>query len=194
MLWYCCQPVAVSDATSDDYWKHGASAFQNGTPNSIHSYAQKPPEITPACESFQNQPNPTFSQVPAAQYPTSYQVSQSHQTSFQTVPQPPEFLYPQKASNIQIPTNPRIAPNVSMSLSKTTKDNSMTSTAARPAYISVPVQKPNEKEEAESMLKVSIPFFYSKHQRVYAECNAVFLLTHLVALHIQLALQAITSI
>ncbi|KAL8533374.1 hypothetical protein ACS0TY_009673 [Phlomoides rotata] len=159
------QPVAVSDATSDGYWKHGASAFQIETPNSMHSHAQKPSEVTPACESFQNQQNSTFSQVSTTLYPTSYQVSQSHQTSYQTVTQPPELLDPRKAS-MQIPTNPRIASNLSTSLSKTTKDNCMTSTAARPAYISVPMQKPNEKEEAEPMFK---PGTFPKSLRGYVE-------------------------
>ncbi|KAI3470683.1 hypothetical protein Pfo_027346 [Paulownia fortunei] len=172
------QPVAVSGSTTEGYWKHGASAFQNDLPNSVQPHAQKPPEVMPAYESFQNQQNSTFSQGSTALYPASYQVSQSHhQSSYQTVSQPPEPLDSRKASKLQIPTNPRIASNLPLSLSKTDKDNSktdkdnsMTSTAAKPAYISIPMQKPNEKvtshEEADSMLK---PGMFPKSLRGYVE-------------------------
>ncbi|KAL6580819.1 hypothetical protein OROMI_006742 [Orobanche minor] len=65
------QPIGVSGSTPD--WKHGVSTFQNDRPNSVPPYAQKPPEVVPAYESFQNQQNLTFSQGSTAVYPASYQ-------------------------------------------------------------------------------------------------------------------------
>ncbi|KAH6761965.1 SAC3/GANP/Nin1/mts3/eIF-3 p25 family [Perilla frutescens var. hirtella] len=167
------QPVAVSESTPDGYWKHGTHAFQNDPPNSVQPHAQKPLEVIPpipAYESFQNQQNSTYSQVSTALYPGTYQVSQSHQTSFQTLPPPPEPLDSRKTSKLQIPTNPRIASNLSLGVSKPNKDNSMATTAAKPAYISVAMQKPNEKvvpqEEADSMLK---PGMFPNSLRGYVE-------------------------
>lgn len=157
VLWFCCQPVAVSGITPEGYWRHDASAFQNDLPNSIQSHLQKPSEMIPTYEGSQNQQNSTFSQGSSDLYPATYQVSQSNKSSFQTVLQPPELLASRGASKLQIPTNPRIASNLSLGLSKTEKDSSMTS-AGKPAYISVPVQKANEQvmpeKEADSMLKV----------------------------------------
>lgn len=159
ILWFCCQPVAVSESTPDGYWKHGAPASLNDPPNTVQTLAQKPLEAIPAYESYQNQQNSTYSQVSTALYPAPYHVSQSHQTSFQTLPPPPEPLDSRKTSKLQIPTNPRIASNLSMSTLKPNKDSSTATTAAKPAYINVATQKPNEKvvphEEADSMLKVS---------------------------------------
>ncbi|GFQ06436.1 leukocyte receptor cluster member 8 homolog [Phtheirospermum japonicum] len=161
------QPVGVSGSTPD--WQHGASAFQNDAPNSVQPHAQKPPEVIPAHENFQNQQNSTFSQGSTAPYPASYQVSQSLQ-SFQTVMQPSEPLDSHKASKLQIPTNPRIASNVPLSLLRNEKDSSVSSGNAKPAYISVPFQKPDEKvtshDEADAMLK---PGMFPKSLRGYVE-------------------------
>ena len=59
---------------------------------------------------------------------------------------------------MQIPTNPRIASNLALGLSKTDKDGSMTNAAAKPAYISVSMPKPNNEvlsnDTTISMLKV----------------------------------------
>lgn len=154
--------MAASESTPDGYWKHGTPAFQNDPQNFLQPHAQKPPEVIPAYENFQNQQNSTYSQVSTAPYPASYQVSQSYQTTFQTLPPPPEPLDSRKTSKLQIPTNPRIAPILSMSVLKPNKDNSM-STAVKPAYISVATQQSNEKvsskEEADSMLKVSTIYY-----------------------------------
>ncbi|KAL8051472.1 hypothetical protein ABFX02_06G150200 [Erythranthe guttata] len=194
------QPVAVSGNTPEAYWTHGTSASQHDLPNSIQSHVPKPPEIMPAYDSSQNQQNSTFSQgssvlYPASYqvahgpyessqnqqnstfsqgssvlYPASYQVSQGQQSSFQAVSQPPEPLDPRKANKLQIPTNPRIASNLSLGLLKTEKDSSMTSTTIKPSYVSVLMQKPNEKamshEEADSVLK---PGTFPKSLRGYVE-------------------------
>ncbi|KAK4406155.1 SAC3 family protein A [Sesamum angolense] len=138
-------PVAVSGSAPDGYWKHGASALQNDLPNSVEQLAQKPPDVTPAHESFQNQQTSTFSQGSTALYSASYQVSQIPQSSFQTGLQASEPLDSRRASKLQIPTNPRIASNLPSSISKPDKDSSMSSTGAKPAYVSVIMQKPNEK-------------------------------------------------
>lgn len=155
--------MAVGESTTDGYWKHGTPAFQNDPQNFLQPHAQKPPEVHPAYENFQNQQNSTYSQVSTAPpYPASYQVSQNYQASFQTLPPPPQPLDSRKTSKLQIPTNPRIAPNLSTNVLKPNKDNSTTSTV-KPAYISVAAQQPNEKftsqEEADSMLKVSTIYY-----------------------------------
>ncbi|PIN03480.1 Leucine permease transcriptional regulator [Handroanthus impetiginosus] len=165
------QPIAVSGGAPEGYWKHGASAFQNDLPNSVQSHVQKPQEVNPVYESFQNQQNSTVSQGSNAPYPASYQISQSLQSSFQTVSQLPETLDSRKAGKLQIHTNPRIASNLPLSLPpKTDKDMSVTSAAAKPAYIAVPMQRSNEKvmshEESDSMLK---PGMFPKSLRGYVE-------------------------
>ncbi|XP_057789186.1 SAC3 family protein A isoform X2 [Salvia miltiorrhiza] len=174
------QPVAVSESTSDGYWKHGTPAFQNDPSNFLQPHAQKPPEVISAYENFQNQQNSTYSQVSTspypASYPASYQVSQSHQTSFQTLPPPPEPLDSRKTSKLQIPTNPRIAPNLSMSVSKPNKDNPATTTAVKPAYISVATQQPNEKvvpqEEADGLKPAVFPNSLRGYvERALARCK-----------------------
>ncbi|XP_011091492.1 SAC3 family protein A isoform X1 [Sesamum indicum] len=164
------QPVAVSGSAPEGYWKHGASALQNDLPNSVEPHAQKPPEVTPAHESFQNQQTSTFSQGSTALYPASCQFSQIQQSSFQAGLQPSEPLDSRRASKLQIPTNPRIASNLPSSISKSDKDSSMTSTGAKPAYVSVIMQNPNQKvasyEEDDSMLK---PGMFPKSLRGYVE-------------------------
>ncbi|KAK6145309.1 hypothetical protein DH2020_022129 [Rehmannia glutinosa] len=166
----CSEDDPISGNTPEGYWKHGASAFQHDPPNAVQPHAQKPQDVIPAYESSQNQQSSTFSQGSTALYPASYQVSQSHPSSFQAVSQPCEPLDSRKASKLQIPTNPRIASNLPSSQSKIDKDGSMTSAAAKPAYISVPMQKPNAKviphEEADPMLK---PVMFPKSLRGYVE-------------------------
>ncbi|KAG8390019.1 hypothetical protein BUALT_Bualt01G0039700 [Buddleja alternifolia] len=164
------QPVAVSGNTPEGYWKHGASVSQNDPPNSVQPHAQQPPEVVLTYESFQNQQNSSFGRGSTALYPDYYQVSQSHQSSFQTVSQPPEPLDSRKASKLQIPTNPRIAAIIPLGLTKTDKDSSRSSTVAKPAYISVPMQKPNEKvmshDDNDSMVKAGT---FPKSLRGYVE-------------------------
>ncbi|XP_047954158.1 SAC3 family protein A [Salvia hispanica] len=164
------QPVAVSESTPDGYWKHGTPAFQNDPSNILQPHAQKPPEVISAYENFQNQQNSTYAQVSTSLYAAPYQVSQGHHASFQTLPPPPEPLDSRKTGKMQIPTNPRIAPNLSTSVSKPNKDNLTTNTFVKPAYISVAMQQPNEKvvsqEEADPTLK---PAVFPKSLRGYVE-------------------------
>ncbi|XP_042013471.1 SAC3 family protein A-like [Salvia splendens] len=164
------QPVAVSETTPDGYWKHATPAFQNDPSNILQPHAQKPPEVISAYENFQNQQNSTYAQASTSLYPAPYQVSQGHHASFQTLPPPPEPLDSRKTGKMQIPTNPRIAPNLSTTVSKPNKDNLTTNTIVKPAYISVAMQQPNEKavsqEEADPALK---PAVFPKSLRGYVE-------------------------
>ncbi|KAK4480465.1 hypothetical protein RD792_013538 [Penstemon davidsonii] len=163
------QPVTVNGSIPEGYWKHGSSVLQNDLPNTVQPHIRKTPDVIPMYANFQNQQNSTFSQGSMEMYPASYQVSQSHQSSSQTVPQPPEHFDSRKASKLQIPTNPRIAilPLVSQ---KCDKESSMTSAVVKPAYISVGVPMPNAKvashDEADSMLK---PGTFPKSLRGYVE-------------------------
>lgn len=165
ILWFCCQPVAVSESTPDGYWKHGTPAIQNDPSNILQPHAQKPPEVISAYENFQNQQNSTYAQASTSLYAAPYHVSQSHHTSFQTLPPPPEPLDSRKTGKMQIPTNPRIAPNLSTIVSKPNKDNITTTTSVKPAYISVAMQQPNDRvvsqEEADPTLKVSTIYYVS---------------------------------
>lgn len=106
-------------------------------------------------DSFQEQQK-TAPQGPNSQYPAAYQVAQSYQSPLQTLPS----LDTRRVSKLQIPTNPRIASNLALGLSKTDKDGSTTSAAAKPAYISVSMPKPNDKvltnDAADSILKVRL--------------------------------------
>ncbi|PIN19223.1 hypothetical protein CDL12_08096 [Handroanthus impetiginosus] len=167
---------SISGGAPEGYWKHRASAFQNDLPNSVQSHVQKPQEVNPVYESFQNQQNSTVSQGSNAPYPASYQVSQSLQSSFQTVSQLPETLDSRNAGKLQIHTNPRIASNLPLSLPpKTDKDMSVTSAAAKPAYIVVPMQRSNEKvmshEESDFMLKRALARCKNDKQKI--TCQAI---------------------
>ncbi|KAL3838110.1 hypothetical protein ACJIZ3_022701 [Penstemon smallii] len=169
MVFYC-QPVTVNGSIPEGYWKHGSSVLQNDLPNTVQPHIQKTPDVIPMYANFQNQHNSTFSQGSMEMYPASYQVSQSHQSSSQTVPQPPEHFDSRKACKLQIPTNPRIASILPLGSQKSDKESSMTSAVVKPAYISVGVPTPNAKvashDEADSMLK---PGTFPKSLRGYVE-------------------------
>lgn len=59
---------------------------------------------------------------------------------------------------MQIPTNPRIATNLALGLSKIDKDNSVSSATAKPLYVSVAAPKTSNEVSshvgADSVLKV----------------------------------------
>ncbi|XP_012073414.1 SAC3 family protein A isoform X2 [Jatropha curcas] len=94
-------------------------------------------------------------------------VPQSYQSPVQTVPS----LDTRRVSKLQIPTNPRIASNLALGLSKPEKDGSAIATAvAKPAYIAVSMPKPNDKvlsnDAADSILK---PGMFPNSLRFYVE-------------------------
>lgn len=115
--------------------------------------------------SFQDQQKPECPQGPNLQYPATYQVQQNYHSSLPTVPQTVIPLESQSVSKMQIPTNPRIASNLTLGLPKTDKDSSTGSAATKPAYISVPLSKPNDivssHAAADSILKVSYVLCFS---------------------------------
>ncbi|XP_073017293.1 SAC3 family protein A [Primulina eburnea] len=163
------QPVTASGGHTESYRKHGDLIIQNDPRNSFQLQVPNTLGIVPTYESFQNKQNSTFSQDATTQYP-SYEVSQSHHVSSQPVSQPLESLDARRVNKMQIPNNPRIASNLPSSVPKADKDNSTISAAAKPAYIGVSVQKPNEKvlthDAADSMLK---PGMFPKSLRGYVE-------------------------
>ena len=115
-------------------------------------------DSNPTYQSFQDQQKSACPQGPNGQYPATHQVLQSYPSSLQTVPQNIPPLDTHRVSKLQIPTNPRIASNLALGLPNTNKDGSTTSAAAKPAYISVSLPKPNDTvvshDVADSILKV----------------------------------------
>ncbi|KAJ6720348.1 LEUKOCYTE RECEPTOR CLUSTER MEMBER 8 [Salix viminalis] len=71
----------------------------------------------------------------------NHHVTQSYQSPLPNAPS----LDTRRVNMMQIPTNPRIASNLALGLSKTDKDGSTTDAAVKPAYISVSMPKPNNK-------------------------------------------------
>ena len=105
-------------------------------------------------DNFQDQQQHNAPQGPNSQFPAAHQVTQSYQSPLPNAPS----LDTRRVNMMQIPTNPRIASNLALGLSKTDKDGSTTDAAAKPAYISVSMPKPNNKvlsnDTTISMLKV----------------------------------------
>jgi hypothetical protein len=150
-----CQPAAGISGANDGYWHHGAPSSQILHTSPMQPQSQKSLDPKTSYDSFQDQQQTAYSQVPNVQYPANNQVPQSYQSPVQTVPS----LDTRRVSKLQIPTNPRIASNLTFGFSKTDKDSSTTSAAAKPAYISVNVSPmPDEKvlsnSAADSILKV----------------------------------------
>ncbi|XP_043701019.1 SAC3 family protein A-like isoform X7 [Telopea speciosissima] len=152
----------AGDVTGDAYnvhWKHGTSGFQSHV-NPVPSYFQKPLDQNPLpYDSSRDQQKIACPQGSNLQYSVTNQVSQNqvpqnYQPPLQTFPS----LDTRRVSNLQIPTNPRIASNLGLSLPKTDKDSSTTNAATKPAYIGVSMPKSNNKvpshEDADSMLKM----------------------------------------
>lgn len=152
------QPGAPSIESRDNYWKLGAPNSQNHYASVPQQpYPQNHTDIRPSYgNGYQDQPS-TMHQVPHVyQSPlqTAHHVPQNYQPSLQTG----SSLGVRRTTNLQIPTNPRIASNVALGLPKT--DNSSTiASAAKPAYVSVSQRKPHDKvsshDAADSILKVS---------------------------------------
>ncbi|KZV26113.1 leukocyte receptor cluster member 8 [Dorcoceras hygrometricum] len=159
------QPVTSSGSNAESYRIHGDSVIQNDPRNSLQMQVPNISGTVPTYESFQNKQNSTFSQDATTLY-TSYQVHASSQPASQ----PLESLDARRVNKMQIPNNPRIASNLPLSVPKADKDNSMIGATAKPAYIGVSVQKPNEKvlthDASDSMLK---PGMFPKSLRGYVE-------------------------
>ncbi|KAL0539282.1 hypothetical protein IC582_023478 [Cucumis melo] len=156
------QPGAVSSGNHDGYWKHGAPNSQVHLTNATQPHFEKPLDLKNSYDSFQDQQKSAGPQGPNLQYP-AHLASQSYQLPSQSV-SPVEA----RRTKLQIPTNPRIASN--LSILKTSKDSSTADAPVQPAYVSVSLPKPNEKElsndTTESALK---PGMFPKSLRGYVE-------------------------
>lgn len=136
------QPSAAVNNVQESYWKQGNQGYQNYHVTPMQPGFQKPVDISPVSGSFQNQQRPEAPQRPNVQYTASHQVAQTYQ-----LPGPPSQMAPQTAvpfdsnrviNKVQIPTNPRISPNLPKN------NNASTIGATKPAYVSVSLPKPNE--------------------------------------------------
>lgn len=180
LICFIRQSGSVVSGAYDGYWKHGAPTAQIHNTSPAQPHFQKPLEQKSSYDSFQDQQKTACPQGPSLQYPASHQVShlsqspqvphlsqlpqvpqlnpvpQTYQSPVQTAPS----LDTRRVNKLQIPTNPRIASNLTFGITKTDKDSSTISAAAKPAYVSVSLPKPNEKTPsstgADSMLKVRI--------------------------------------
>lgn len=167
-LAFSCQPAAGISSASDAYWQHGAPSSQIHITSPMQPQSQKPLDPKTSYDSFLDQQKAAYSQGHNLQYPATHQVPQSYQSpANQQVPQSyqsPAQIVPssdtRRVSKLQIPTNPRIASNLTFGLPKTDKDSSTAGAAVKPAYISVSQPKANEKvssnDAADSMLKVRL--------------------------------------
>ncbi|XP_052187850.1 SAC3 family protein A isoform X2 [Diospyros lotus] len=164
------QAGAVITGGHDSYWTSIAPGFQNHNASAQQPQFQKPLDLNPTYQSFQDQQMTVGPQGPNMQYPATHQVTQSYQSSLQTVPKTVPPLDSRRVSKVQIPTNPRIASNLALGITKTNKDSSATSAAAKPAYVAVTMPTINDKilshDGAESILK---PGMFPKSLRGYVE-------------------------
>ncbi|XP_062154759.1 SAC3 family protein A isoform X2 [Alnus glutinosa] len=159
------QPAAGISGANDGYWQHGAPSSQIHHTSPMQPQSQKSLDPKTSYDSFQDQQQTAYSQGPNVQYPATHQVPQSYQSPVQTVPS----LDTRRVSKLQIPTNPRIASNLTFGFPKTDKDSSTTGAAAKPAYISVspmPDEKVLSNSAADSILK---PGMFPRSLRGYVE-------------------------
>lgn len=147
----CDQPGAVTYGAHDGYWKHGAQSSQITNNNTIQPNYQTPLDLKSSYDKFQDQQNTASSQGSNLQFPSPQQVTSTPVHAAQS-------LDARRVSTLQIPTNPRIAPNLAPGLPKAEKGSSLNSAAPKPAYISVSLPKQPDKvpsnDAVNSILKV----------------------------------------
>ncbi|KAJ6350158.1 hypothetical protein OIU78_006349 [Salix suchowensis] len=152
-------------SSAHDGWKQGTPSFQNHHASPTQPHFQISLESKASHDNIQEQQK-NAPQTPHSQFPAAHQMTQSYQSTLQNAPS----LDTRRVSRIQIPTNPRIASNLALGLSKTDKDGPTNSAAAKPAYISVSMPKPNDKvlsnDATNSMLK---PGMFPNSLRRYVE-------------------------
>ncbi|KAG5239775.1 leukocyte receptor cluster member [Salix suchowensis] len=140
-------------SSAHDGWKQGTPSFQNHHASPTQPHFQISLESKASHDNIQEQQK-NAPQTPNSQFPAAHQMTQNTR----------------RVSRIQIPTNPRIASNLALGLSKTDKDGPTNSAAAKPAYISVSMPKPNDKvlsnDATNSMLK---PGMFPNSLRRYVE-------------------------
>ncbi|KAF9674811.1 hypothetical protein SADUNF_Sadunf10G0165800 [Salix dunnii] len=133
--------TSATISTAHDGWKQGVPSFQNHHASPMQPNFQYSLDSKASYDNFQDQQQQTAPQGPNSQFPAAHQVTQSYQSPLPNAPS----LDTRRVNMMQIPTNPRIASNLALGLSKTDKDGSMTDAAAKPAYISISMPKPNNK-------------------------------------------------
>ncbi|KAL5569181.1 hypothetical protein UlMin_025756 [Ulmus minor] len=169
------QSTAVVNGAQDGYWRYVAPTSQIHHTSTMQPHIQKPLDQQSSYNSYQDQQSsynsyqnqqkasyppqassfqypaphqvssvPSSSQGPSIQYPAPNQVPPAPQT-YQQSSQSVQSLDTQRVGKLQIPTNPRIASNLPVSLPKADKDSSTSGATAKPAYISVSLPKLNEK-------------------------------------------------
>lgn len=153
-LFFCNQPAAaVTYGAHDGYWKHGAQNSQIHQNNTIQPNYQNPLDLKSSYDKFQDQ------QKTAPSLGTDLQFHSLQQVTPTPMPTAPS-IDTRRVSKMQIPTNPRIASNLTFGLPKTEKESSTNSAPPKPAYISVSLPKPTEKvpsnDAVNSILKVRL--------------------------------------
>ncbi|CAJ1977744.1 unnamed protein product [Sphenostylis stenocarpa] len=164
------QPAAINSGDHDGYWKHGPQSSQIQQTNPIQPNYQSPLDLKSSYDTFQDQQKTVSSQgtnlylPPPPPLPLPSQ--QVNLAPVQSAPSPDA----KRVSKLQIPTNPRIASNLTFGQPKVEKDSSTISSAPKPAYIAVSLPKPTEKvssnDAANSILK---PGMFPKSLRGYVE-------------------------
>jgi hypothetical protein len=150
------QPAAVNSGDHDGYWKHGAqTSSQIHQTNPIQPNYQSHLDLNSSYDKFQDQQTTVSSQGTNFYLPPPPPPPQQvHAAPVQSAPP----LDTKRVNMLQIPTNPRIASNLTFEQPKTEKDSSTSSATLKPAYIAVSLPKPTEKvssnDAANSILKV----------------------------------------
>ncbi|WJX15480.1 hypothetical protein P8452_05619 [Trifolium repens] len=162
------QPAAVNSGDHDGYWKHGAqTSSQIHQTNPIQPNYQSHLDLNSSYDKFQD-PQTTVSSQGTNFYlpPPPPPPQQVHAAPVQSAPP----LDTKRVNMLQIPTNPRIASNLTFEQPKIEKDSSTSSATLKPAYIAVSLPKPTEKvssnDAANSILK---PGMFPKSLRGYVE-------------------------
>ncbi|GAB2276684.1 hypothetical protein Dimus_011400 [Dionaea muscipula] len=156
----------------DGYLNQGAQSFQNYHSSMAQSNFQQPLDTKPVYPNFTE---PQQSPLPQGLSPHYASIHQGPQT-YQPLPPPPP-IDTRRVSKLQIPTNPRIASNLALGLTKTDKGSSPTPAAAKPAYVSVSFPKPKDKrlpdDASNSVLKPGTfpPSLRGYVERALARCK-----------------------
>uniref|UniRef100_A0A7N0UCR1 PCI domain-containing protein n=1 Tax=Kalanchoe fedtschenkoi TaxID=63787 RepID=A0A7N0UCR1_KALFE len=154
----------VGSGVQDTYWQQAMPGFPNQHVRPHVDY-QKHTDTNPSYNSFQDPQKIVTAQGTNSQYMFVQQVPPNYQPPKQTVPS----VDARTVSNIQIPTNPRIASNLPFT-PKINKDHPTTASTAKPAYISVSAPKSNEKPVTHNVADSSIkPGIFPKSLRGYVE-------------------------
>ncbi|MQM09122.1 hypothetical protein Taro_041989 [Colocasia esculenta] len=154
-------------------WQNGPLVFANNHHASqTHSHFQKSLDSTPIPGvSMEEQANTVYTNQSTAPFLSTNQVPQNFQQTSQAV----SILDTVRVSKMQIPTNPRIATN--LSVPKMDKEGSMADAASKPAYISVPSSMLNNKvsshDPAEGIMKQGTfpPSLRAYVERSFARCK-----------------------